>query len=169
MPIGNKTLLCIDRDPSALWIQRRFLRENGYEVVTATNGLDGLSVLKVVGVDAIVLRPCQDLLDSLLVAVAMKQVRPQVRIVMVSDNVELPEGIFEVVDARVSDRPSKTDHSRNGREFLHDGSAGQLGRDELFELLDGIPFVLGSGMHVAHRHLNLRMSGEFLQGSEVDA
>lgn len=107
MPIGNKTLLCIDRDPSALCIQKRFLRENGYEVVTSPGGLDGLSVLKAVDADAIVLRSCANLLESFLLAVALKQVKPQVPIVLVLESVDLPAGASAAVDALVmkSDDP----------------------------------------------------------------
>jgi len=100
MPIGKSTILCIDPDPSAIWIERRFLRKSGYEVIGASNAHDGLSVLKVASVDAVVLHS-QELLDSLLASVAMKQIRPEVRIVMVSD-IELPEDAFEIVDARVN-------------------------------------------------------------------
>jgi CheY-like chemotaxis protein len=45
------TLLCIHRDPAQLSI----FRENGYELVTATNGHEGLRLLRSRPVDAIVL------------------------------------------------------------------------------------------------------------------
>jgi len=37
----NSTLLCIHRDPAQLTL----LQENGYRLVTATNGSDGLKLL----------------------------------------------------------------------------------------------------------------------------
>jgi DNA-binding response OmpR family regulator len=102
MPIGNKTLLCIDRDPSALRIQKGLLRENGYEVVTATSGFDGLGVLNAMGVDAIILSSCVNLLESFVLAVALKQVRSQVPIVFVTESVQLPAGASAAVDALVT-------------------------------------------------------------------
>jgi DNA-binding response OmpR family regulator len=47
----NNTLLCIHRDPAQL----SSLEENGYELVTATNGHDGLRLFLSRRVDAIVL------------------------------------------------------------------------------------------------------------------
>lgn len=88
-------------------MQRRLLRKNGYRVVTATNGYDGLRVFAMAAVDAIVLGYYLALLDGAVVAAAMKRVKPQVPIVMLSDGLELPEGAFETVDALVikSDGP----------------------------------------------------------------
>ena len=39
--VSNGTLLCIHRDPAQL----RVLQENGYELVTASNGSEGLRLL----------------------------------------------------------------------------------------------------------------------------
>ncbi|MGA9710692.1 MAG: hypothetical protein WBR31_02815, partial [Candidatus Sulfotelmatobacter sp.] len=47
----NNTLLCIHRDPDQLSL----LQENGYELLTATNGHDGLRLFASQPVDAIVL------------------------------------------------------------------------------------------------------------------
>jgi len=47
----NSTLLCIHRDPTQLSL----LQQNGYELLTATNGADGLRLLMSQPVDAIVL------------------------------------------------------------------------------------------------------------------
>jgi hypothetical protein len=47
----NNTLLCIHRDPAQL----SSLEENGYELVTATNGHDRLRLFMSRRVDAIVL------------------------------------------------------------------------------------------------------------------
>jgi CheY-like chemotaxis protein len=102
MATGSKTLLCIDRDPAELRLQRRLLRRNGYRVVTATNGHDGLRAFAMAEVDAIVLGYYLALLDGAAVAAAMKQVKPKVPIVMLADGLELPEGIFQTVDALVT-------------------------------------------------------------------
>jgi len=94
----NSTLLCIHRDPAQLSL----LQENGYELVTATNGHDGLRLFMSRPVDAIVLDYHLGLLNSAVVAAEIKQIKPQVPIVMLIDSLELPEGALKSVDALVT-------------------------------------------------------------------
>jgi CheY-like chemotaxis protein len=93
----NNTLLCIHRDPSQLSL----LRENGYELVTATNGSDGLKLLMSRSVDAIVLEYHLGLLNGAVVAAEIKKVKPSLPIVMLADHLELPDGALKCVDALV--------------------------------------------------------------------
>src|ERR1700682_556981 len=93
------TLLCIHRDPGQL----SFLQEHGYELVTASNGHDGLRLFRSRSVDAIVLEYHRGHLDGATVAYAIKQVRPEVPIVMLTDSVEMPSGALKSVDALVAD------------------------------------------------------------------
>lgn len=95
---ANSTLLCIHRDPDQLTL----LRENGYELVTATNGSEGLRLLMTRPVDAIVLEYHLGLLDGAVVAAEIKKVKPQLPIVMLADDLELPEGALKSVDALVT-------------------------------------------------------------------
>lgn len=95
---ANSTLLCIHRDPAQLGL----LQENGYDLVTATNGSDGLRLFMSLPVDAIVLEYHLGLLDGGVVAAEIKQVRPEVPIVMVADHLELPDGALKSVDALVT-------------------------------------------------------------------
>ena len=53
-------------------------------------------------VDAIVVEYNLGLLDGAAVAAEMKQVRPKVPIVMVADDLELPDGVLKSVDALVT-------------------------------------------------------------------
>jgi len=94
----NSTLLCIHRDPAQLAL----LQENGYELVTATNGSDGLRLLMSRPVDAIVLEYHLGLLDGAVVAAEIKRVKPELPIVMLADHLELPEGALKSVDALVT-------------------------------------------------------------------
>src|SRR5512147_1093189 len=100
----NGTLLCIHRDPAQLSL----LQENGYELLTATNGHDGLRLFMSRPVDAVVLDYELGLLDGAVVAAEIKKVNPQVPIVMLADDVELPDGAFKAVDALLipSDGPN---------------------------------------------------------------
>ena len=94
----NGTLLCIHRDPAQLSL----LQDNGYELVTATNGSEGLGLLMTRPVDAIVLEYHLGLLDGAVVAAEIRKVKPQLPIVMLADHLELPDGALKSVDALVT-------------------------------------------------------------------
>ncbi len=94
----NTTLLCIHRDPAQLGL----LEQHGYELVTAANGHEGLRLFMSRPVDAIVLEYHLGLLDGGFVAAEIKQVKPQVPIVMLAEDVELPDGALKSVDALVA-------------------------------------------------------------------
>ena len=78
------------------------LQQKGFELVTATNGSDGLRLLMSRSVDAIVLEYHLGLLDGAVVAAEIKKVKPQLPIVMLADHLELPEGALKSVDALVT-------------------------------------------------------------------
>ena len=82
----NNTLLCIHRDPAQLSL----LRENGYKLLTATNGNEGLRLFAAQSVDAIVLEYHLGHLDGGVVAAEIKKLNPRVPIVMLADDLELP-------------------------------------------------------------------------------
>ena len=94
----NGTLLCIHRDPAQL----RLLQENGYELVTASNGSEGLRLLMARPVDAIVIEYHLGLLDGAVVATEIKKAKPQIPIIMLTDHLELPDGALKSVDAIVT-------------------------------------------------------------------
>ena len=94
---ANSTLLCIHRDPAQLAL----LRENGYELLTATSGSEGLRLLKSRPVDAIVLEYHLGLIDGAVIAADIKNVKPEIPIVMLADHLELPDGALKSVDALV--------------------------------------------------------------------
>jgi DNA-binding response OmpR family regulator len=94
----NPTLLCIHRDPAQL----RVLEENGYELLTAANGSEGLRLFGSRPVDGIVLEHELALLDGAIVAAEIKKVNPQLPIVMLVDSLELPDGTLKFVDAFVT-------------------------------------------------------------------
>jgi len=101
---AKSTLLCIHRDPTQLSL----LRDNGYDIVIATNGSDGLRLFMSHSVDAILLDYHLGLLDGAVVATEIKQMKPQLPIVMLTEDLELPDGALESVDAVVT----KADGSR---------------------------------------------------------
>jgi DNA-binding response OmpR family regulator len=92
------TLLCIHRSPRQL----KLLKEQGYGLLTATNGSDGLRLLKSHPVDAIVVEFYLGLLNGAVVADEIKLVKPHLPIVMVADPLDLPKGALNSVDALVA-------------------------------------------------------------------
>lgn len=96
--MATPTLLCIHRDPAPL----RLFRENGYEVLMANNGHEGLRLFMTHHVDAIVLQFHLGFLDGGIVATEIKKTRPQVPILMLIDNLEVPEGALKSVDMVVA-------------------------------------------------------------------
>src|SRR5271167_106858 len=94
----NNTLLCIHRDPAQLSL----LRENGYKLLTATNGNEGLRLFAAQSVDAIVLEYHLGHLDGGVVAAEIKKLNPRVPIVMLADDLELPYDALNSVDALVT-------------------------------------------------------------------
>jgi DNA-binding response OmpR family regulator len=95
---ANSTLLCIHRDPAQL----SSLQASGYDLLTATNGHDGLRLFASHPVDAIVLEYYLGLMDGAGVADEIKRIRPTIPIVMLADNLELPDGALKSVDALVT-------------------------------------------------------------------
>lgn len=95
---ANSTLLCIHRDPAQLGL----LQEHGYNLVTAANGHEGLRLFMSRPVDAIVLEYHLGLLDGVVIANEIKQVRPEVPVVMLTENLEIPGGALKSVDALVA-------------------------------------------------------------------
>ena len=94
----NSTLLCIHRNPAQLGL----LKEHGYQLVTAANGYEGLRLFMSRPVDAIVLEYHLGLLDGVTIANEIRQVRPEVPIVMLADHVDVPGGALKSVDALVA-------------------------------------------------------------------
>jgi CheY-like chemotaxis protein len=94
----NTTLLCIHRDPAPLSL----LRDNGYQVLTATSGHEGLRLFMTRHVDAIVLEYHLGFLDGGVVAAEIKKTRPQIPILMMLDHLDVPEGALRNVDMVVA-------------------------------------------------------------------
>ena len=78
------------------------LRDNGYDLLTATNGHDGLRLFMTRPVDAVVLEYHLGFLDGGLVASEIKKVQPQIPILMVIDHLEVPDGALRSVDMVVA-------------------------------------------------------------------
>jgi DNA-binding response OmpR family regulator len=122
----NSTLLCIHRDPTQLSL----LKEHGYELLTATNGREGLRLFMSQPVDAIVLDYQLGLLDGGIVAAAIKEVQPDVPIVMLAEALELSVAALNSVDALVA----KADLAQSLLATVHSLLRGKLTRGHHIKL-----------------------------------
>jgi len=94
----HPVLLCIHRDPERLSV----LQKHGYDLLTAANGHEGLQLFGSRPVDAVVLGYHLGLLDGSVIASEMKQVRPNMPIVMLAEPEELPVSSRRLIDVLVS-------------------------------------------------------------------
>lgn len=98
----RKTILCIDDDDGMLGYQKALLERRGYEVLTAASARRGLEIAAACAIAAVILDYHMPEMNGHEVATEIKRLRPQVPIVMVSSDDQIPEHTLTVVDAFVS-------------------------------------------------------------------
>jgi CheY-like chemotaxis protein len=99
---GRKTILCIDDDDGMLRYQQALLERRGYKVLTAASARQGLQIAAVCAVAAVIVDYHLPEMNGHEVATHIKRLTPQVPIVMVSSDDEIPEQALHAVDAFVS-------------------------------------------------------------------
>jgi len=96
------TLLCIDDDPFWLQCEKAFLESSGYAVETASSGREGLELAEIHWFDVAIVDYCMPDMNRQEFAVAMRRLWPRTPIVMLSGMLDVPDEVFEVVDAFVA-------------------------------------------------------------------
>jgi len=106
---GRKTILCIDDDDGMLGYQKALLERRGYKVLTAASARQGLRIAAVCAITAVIVDYHMPEMNGHEVATEIKRLTPQVPIVMLSSDEEIPEHALNGVDAFVSknDAPSR--------------------------------------------------------------
>jgi len=99
---GHKTILCIDDDDGMLDYQRALLERRGYKVLTAASARQGLQIAAACAIAAVIVDYHMPEMNGHEVATEIKRLTPQVPIVMLSSDEEIPENVLQVVDAFVS-------------------------------------------------------------------
>jgi response regulator RpfG family c-di-GMP phosphodiesterase len=94
-------ILCIDDEPLGLQVRKLLLQYQGYEVLTAKNGIDGLQLFVANPVHAVVLDYSMPGMTGDQIATEMKRLKPTVKILLLSAYVDLPEEALKFVDKRV--------------------------------------------------------------------
>jgi CheY-like chemotaxis protein len=96
---NGKTVLCADDEINELTARRMVLESSGFKVLVARNGQDALDVFRSAVVDAVVLDYFMPGMTGLSVAREMKDLRPEVPIIVLSGFASLPGETIGVVDA----------------------------------------------------------------------
>jgi CheY-like chemotaxis protein len=97
VPVSRPIILCIDDEDLGLEIRKMVLEREGFSVLTARDGLTGISVFDNERVDAVVLDYAMPGMDGGQVAAILRQRRPDIPILMLSAYVALPEEVMRVV------------------------------------------------------------------------
>jgi DNA-binding NtrC family response regulator len=96
-----KIILCIDDDDGMLDYQRALLERCGFAALTSASARQGLQIAAVCGIAAVVLDYHMPEMNGHEVAAEIKRLRPQVPVVLVSSDDEIPEEVLKLVDAFV--------------------------------------------------------------------
>jgi CheY-like chemotaxis protein len=97
--VPKKTLLCVDDESVGLQVRQLILERQGYRVLTASAGAEGLDVFLEHDVDAVVLDYLMPGMNGGSVASAMKKTKPEVPIILLSAYLTLPDSVIASVDA----------------------------------------------------------------------
>ncbi len=96
------TILCIDDQWSGLIGRKILLENNGYEVLEATGGNEGLRLFRSHSVDAVVLDYQMPGMNGDVVAAKMKRAKSHVPIMLLSSYGPLPKSKLKAVDIFLS-------------------------------------------------------------------
>src|SRR5271157_1573350 len=99
--VRNPLILCVDDEHSGLLMRRLILESQGYRVLTAASGAQGIAILSAEAVDLVLLDYMMPGSDGSAVAEKMKQIKPSVPILMLSAYVDLPSETLTHVDRYV--------------------------------------------------------------------
>jgi len=102
MESASHLVLCVDDDAVGSTIRRRLLEFGGYRVLTAIDGRSGLDLFAAHPVDVVILDYAMPEMDGGQVALHMRQIKPEVPILMLSAYVDLPAEVVARIDLRMT-------------------------------------------------------------------
>ncbi len=99
LPAGaeHPLILCIDDADIALRVRKLLLGSEGYNVLTASSGEDGLELFKQNGVELVIADHFLSGRTGIEIAREMRELKPEVPILIISAALEKPDGL-EFVD-----------------------------------------------------------------------
>jgi len=102
MARAKATILCIDDHWNGLIGRKKLLEQNGYEVLEASGGDEGLKLFRSRNVDAVVLDYQMPGMNGDVVAAKMKRINSHVPIMLLSAYGPLPKNKLKAVDSFLS-------------------------------------------------------------------
>jgi CheY-like chemotaxis protein len=94
----TQTVLCVDDEVVGLEVRPILLEREGFRVLTAGSGAEGLSIFQRNKVNAVILDYSMPGMDGGEVAAAIRQSNPTVPILLLSAYVSLPHEVIACVD-----------------------------------------------------------------------
>jgi len=91
-------ILCVDDETTGLFIRKMTLESQGYRVLTAEDGAEGLAIFSSETIDLVILDYMMAGMNGDVVAERMKRLKPAVPIVLLSAYVDLPRETLAQVD-----------------------------------------------------------------------
>lgn len=98
MPLPGHLVLCVDDEKVGLQVRRMLLERAGYKVLTAHDGQSGIAAFESHPVEAVVLDYAMPGMHGGEVAARMRELKPQVPILLLSAYLGLPPEITQLVN-----------------------------------------------------------------------
>lgn len=98
----GKVILCVDDEAMGLSVRKMLLESRGYRALTAESGADALVLLSSEDIDLVILDYLMPGMNGDIVAGKMKDLRPDLPIIMFSAYVDLPSDTLALVDKSVT-------------------------------------------------------------------
>jgi CheY-like chemotaxis protein len=98
----GKVILCVDDEGLGLSVRKMLLESQGYRVLTADNGADALVLSSSESLDLVILDYSMPAMSGDVVAEKIKELRPDLPILMLSAYVDLPSETLALVDKSIT-------------------------------------------------------------------
>ena len=102
IPAHDPLILCVDDEFVGLEVRRVLLQRAGYRVLTALDGDSGLKLFEKEPVEAVVLDYAMPGLNGAEVATRMRNLKPEIPILMLSAYTSLPADVCQIVDVAMT-------------------------------------------------------------------
>jgi CheY-like chemotaxis protein len=99
---SGKVILCVDDETIGLCVRKMLLESQGYRVLTAENGPDALVLFSSEDPELVILDYSMPGMNGDVVAERMKELRPDLPIIMLSAYVDLPSETLAIVDKAIT-------------------------------------------------------------------
>jgi CheY-like chemotaxis protein len=117
--LSRPVILCIDDEDLGLEIRKMVLEREGFTVLTAHDGQSGISTFETERVDAVIVDYAMPGMDGGQVAASLRQIDPNIPILMLSAYVALPENVMKVISVAATKGDGALTLVDKLKELLH--------------------------------------------------